>query len=117
MNIYNALISVTDTGAIVRALTASSQHLWRSGLIIGDFNLHYLNWDLAHRTPFGQAKVLLDWLDSYSFVYISLVSTPTHNQGNTLDLVFFTSPLLAYTTLTSHLDLTSDHCSLLITVY
>ena len=100
----------------MRALTASPQHLWRSGLIAGDFNLHHPNWDPAHRTPSGQAEVLLDWLDSHSFVYIGPVGTPTHNQGNTLDLAFSTGPLPAYTTLASHLDSPSDHCSLLTTV-
>jgi hypothetical protein len=60
--------------------------------------------------------VLLDWLDSYSFAYISPISAPIYSQGNTLDLAFSTSPLPAYTTLASHLDTTSDHCSLLIIV-
>ncbi len=61
--------------------------------------------------------MLLDWLDSHSFVYIGPIGTPTHTQGNTLDLAFSTSPLPAYTTLASHLDSTSDHYSLLITVH
>ena len=61
--------------------------------------------------------MLLDWLDSHSFVYIGPIGTPTYTQGNTLDLAFSTGPLPAYTTLASHLDLTSDYCSLLITVY
>jgi hypothetical protein len=101
----------------VRALTASPQHLWQSGLIAGDFNLHYPNWDPAHCTPSGQAEVLLDWLDSHSFVYIGPIGTPTYTQGNTLDLAFSTGPLPVYTTLASHLDLISDYYSLLITVY
>jgi hypothetical protein len=60
--------------------------------------------------------VLLDWLDSYSFVYIGLIGIPIYNQGNILDLAFSTGPLPVYITLTSHLDSISDHCSLLITV-
>ena len=100
----------------MRALTASLQYLWRSGLIAGDFNLHYPNWDPAYHILSGQAEVLLDWLDSHSFVYIGPISTPTHNQGNTLDLAFSTSPLPVYTTLTSHLDSISDHYSLLIII-
>ena len=60
--------------------------------------------------------MLLNWLDSYSFAYIGPISAPTHSQGNTLDLAFSTSPLPVYTTLASHLDTTSDYCSLLTTV-
>ena len=116
VNVYNAPIGSTDTGAAVDLLIQTSQSFWRSALLAGDFNLHHPNWDPDHPSPSRQAEPFVDWLDNASFMFTSEIGSATQNHGNTLDLAFITGPLVAITTIAEHMDVTSDHSPLLTTI-
>ena len=83
---------------------------------MGDFNLHYPNWDPDHPSPSRQAEPFVAWLDNNNFAFTSEVGEPTQNYGNTLDLAFLTGPLFAITTKSEHMDTTSDHSPLITTI-
>ena len=59
-------------------------------LITGDFNCPDINWSslTGVQQPFSQSLCNI----LYDKNYLQLITTPTHNQGNTLDLVLSNSP-------------------------
>ena len=56
-------------------------------LIIGNFNLHYTNWDNCTVNHTRQAKRFANWIANKNAIYELKVGTITHNRGGTLDHV------------------------------
>ena len=77
-------------------------------LITGDFNCPDINWSsLTGVKPFSQSLCNI----LYDKNYLQLITTPTHNQGNTLDLVLSNSPnrIFNLSTDSSRCSAVSDH--------
>lgn len=117
INIYNAPPgSVNEQAAINTLLQLPTSSFIRSTFLAGDFNLHHTYWQPSFRYSTAAAEPFVSWIDNLSLSLTSKVDTPTHIQGNVLDLAFASSTLLAQgieTSVAAHLDITSDHYPLL----
>ncbi|KDN63501.1 hypothetical protein CSUB01_12226 [Colletotrichum sublineola] len=83
-------------------------------LVAGDFNAWHPLWQPGI-TPNWGANRLAAWADTHLLALANTPGIPTHDDGNTLDLVLTNLPL-ATTTIAEHLHTGSDHDTLLTTI-
>lgn len=121
VNIYNAPPNSTRGEQAVRSLTSLPYSLFpRLTFVAGDLNLHHHLWQPSYEYSTASTAPFISWIDSLNLILTSRADEPTHDQGNVLDLAFSTSALesLGITTeLSEDLETSSDHRTLLSTVY
>lgn len=84
-------------------------------IIAGDFNTRHPIWDGRAKAT-GRSEELINWLQSSDLDIISPINLPTHTRGSTLDLTF-SNIQGAKCTIEEHLQTTSDHQTLISTIY
>jgi hypothetical protein len=121
VNIYNALPNSTRGEQAVRSLTSLPHSFFpRLTFVARDLNLHHHLWQPSYEYSTASAAPFVSWTDSLHLILTSCANEPTQDQGNVLDLAFSTSALesLRITTeLSEDLETSSDHRTLLSTVY
>jgi ribonuclease HI/exonuclease III len=121
INIYNAPHGSIRAGEAAKALTSLPENISSQPTILaGDLNLLHERWQPSLDTsPTAFAEQFIEWLDHTDMTLISEIDNPTHNKGNVLDLTLASNSLAlsgASAVVATHLDATSDHLPLLITV-
>ena len=121
VNIYNAPPNSTRGEQAVRSLTSLLHSFFpRLTFVAGDLNLHHHLRQPSYEYSTASAAPFVSWTDSLNLILTSRANEPTQDQGNVLDLAFSTSALesLGITTeLSEDLETSSDHRTLLSTVY
>ncbi len=85
----------------------------------GDFNLHHTRWQPSWtRSPSQGAVSFVEWADKIKLTLLSPIDEATQTRGNVLDLAYVSDSLLTKSqcVIARHLDMSSDHATLLTTI-
>ena len=84
--IYNASPGCEGAGETAEKLIKVAGLMQKHTIVVGDFNLHHMDWDNHTINPNRSAICLLEWVANNAVTYGLSSGTITHNRGGTLGL-------------------------------